>query len=83
MKDVGLDETGFPNVLHEFLAKIKGAELKILVLAWKKDVLKSKLPKKRKIDYAIKGGKKLISLDFECRKMKCIMDEMLCEATAE
>ena len=44
---------------------------------------KSKIPKKRKLDDAIKGEKNLISLAFECRKMRFIADEKLHEATAE
>ena len=35
MKEDGLDERDFSNVLHEVLAKIKGDELKIFILARK------------------------------------------------
>ena len=83
MKEYGLDETDFANVSHEFLTKIKGDELKIFIIARKQDVPMSKLPKKRKLEDSIKGEKNLISLDFECRKMKYIADETLREATAE
>ena len=56
-----LDETDFANILHQVLAKIKGDELKIFILARKKDVPKSELPKKVKLDDAIKGENNLIS----------------------
>ena len=48
MKEDGLDETDFANVLHEVLTKIKGDELKIFIIARKQDVPMSKLPKKKK-----------------------------------
>ena len=67
MKEDGLNETCFSNVLYKVLEKIKGDELKIFILARKKDIPKSKLPKKGKLDDAIKGEKNLISLSFECR----------------
>ena len=73
----------FSNVSHEVLEKIKRDELKIFILARKQDVPKSKLPKRGKLDNAIKVKKNLISLDFEFRKMKCITNENLREATAE
>ena len=83
MKEDGLDETVFSNVSHEVLAEIKGEKLKMFILARKQGVPKSKLPKKGKLYDAIKCEKNLISLAFECRKMKCIADEKLREATAE
>ena len=46
MKEDGLDETDFANVLHELLAKIKGGKLKIFILAIKQDVPTSTLLKK-------------------------------------
>ena len=69
MKDDGLDETDFANVSHKVLEKIKGDGLKIFIIARKQDIPKSNLPKKGKLDNAIKGEKNLFSLDFECRKM--------------
>ena len=83
MKQDGLDETVFADVSHEVLAKVKGDELKIFILARKQDVPKSKLPKKGKLDDAIKGEKNLISLALEFRKIKCTADEKLREATNE
>ena len=83
MKDDGLDETDFANVSHKVLEKIKGDGLKIFIIARKQDIPKSNLPKKGKLDNAIKGEKNLISLDFECRKMKCIADEKFREAIDE
>ena len=83
MREYGFDKTDFSNVSHEVLMKINGDELKIFILARKQDVPKSKLPKNGGIDNAINGKKNLISLDFECRKMKCIVDENLREATDE
>ena len=57
--------------------------MEIFILARKRDVSKSKLPKEGKLDDDIKDEKNLISLALECRKMKCIPDEKLREATAE
>ena len=82
MKEYGLDRMDFANVWREFLAEIKGDKLKRFILARKQDVPKSKLPKKGKLDDYIKGEKNLICLAFKCRKMKCIADEKLREATA-
>ena len=65
------------------MEKIKGDELKIFILSRKQDIPKSKLPKKGKLDDAIKGEEKLISVDFWCKKMNCIANEQLCEAIAE
>ena len=45
MREGGLDETDFDNVLHELLEKIKGDELKIFILTRKQDVRKSKITK--------------------------------------
>ena len=83
MKEDGLDDTDFSNVSHEVLAKIKGDKIKIFTLSIKQDVPNSKLPKRGKLGYAIRGEKSLIYLDLECRKMKCIVDEKLCEAKDE
>ena len=83
MKQDGLDETYFAYFLHEVLEKIKSNELKIFIVARKQDVYKSKLPKKGKLDDATYGDKNLISFDFECRKIKCNVDENLRDATAE
>ena len=65
------------------MEKIKGDKLKIFILARKQDVPKSNLTKKEKLDDDFKGEKNLISLAFECRKMKCTADENMREATAE
>ena len=72
MKEDGLDETDFASVSHEVLAKIKGEKLKMFILTINQDVTKSKILKKGKLNDAIKVEKNLISLDFKCRKMKCI-----------
>ena len=65
------------------MEKIKGDELEIFILARKEDLTKSNLQKKGKLDDAIKGEKNIISLTFECRKMRWIADEKLREATAK
>ena len=83
MREYGFDKTDFSNVSHEVLMKINGDELKIFILARKQDVPKYKLPKMGNLDHAIKGDKNLISLDFVCRKMKCIIDENFREEIAE
>ena len=73
---------GILHVLHKFLAKIKSEKLNILILARKKDVPKSKLPKEGKLDDDIKERITLSTLLSsagrlsESRMKSCVIQQL-------